>query len=237
MAKCSNGRADAQQALDDLFGQVATWRESSHDDGGYSAAYLHLRLFLDQLGRALGADFIETIYGEDDLLSASDRMALLSALLTGMFEDERGQTDRFSPAAIRDELKALAHGDAPILFAKKRGQSGRRDVTYRLALAEARAFYWDAWLKEIGVRPGERQAEICLAFGKTWDAFRKNRKAIDRDLGEQHTAQLEMQAVRLAKFVLERMDADQIRASLTAHLKSDGQAYQSALRLKVEPAE
>lgn len=227
-------RAKAHQALDELFDQVADWREASHDDGGYSAAYFHFRLFLGQIGGALGDDFIETIYGEDDLFSASNRMALLSSLLSGFFEDERGETDRYSPAAIRRELEALANGDAPILFAKRGGQSGRRDVTYRLALAEARAFYWDAWLKEIGVKPAERQAEICLAFGKTWDAFRKNRKALDRDLGEQHMAELEAKGARLARLVLTGMEASEIRVSLAPYLKSDGQAYQNTLRLKRE---
>lgn len=221
------GRSKAHEDLDRLFDSVALTHENGVER---ESAILELSLFLSGLGEHLGSEYVSAIYGSDDLHSAADRMMLVSALLTGIFGDRRGEVDKFSPTSIRREFAAIAEGDAPFLFAKQKGRSGKRENSYRLALVEARAFYWDSFLKTLGASPADRQGEILFAFGKTWDAIRKNRPALDEYLGQDFVRGQIEKAAAVAEILQNHPTADTTIDKIRPWLRADGQAYKDELR-------
>lgn len=220
------GRSKAHEDLDRLFDSVALTHENGVER---ESAILVLSLFLSGLGEHLGSEYVSAIYGSDDLHSAADRMMLVSALLTGIFGDRRGQADKFSPTSIRREFESIAEGDAPFLFAKQKGRSGKRENSHRLALAEARAFYWDRFLKVLGASSADRQNQISVAFGKTWDAIRKNRPALEEYVGEELVRDQIKQAERVAALLRNQTGADAAIEQIKPWLRADGQAYKNEL--------
>lgn len=220
-------RSKAHKDLDDLFASVAL----AHENGiERDSAVFVLSIFLSALGEHLGDEYVSAIYGSDDLHSAADRMMLLSALLTGFFGGRRGEADKFSPTSIRREFEAIAEGDAPFLFAKQVGRSGKRGNSYRLSLTEVRAFYWDSFLKALGASTADRQGEIAFAFGKTWDAIRKNRPALEEYLGQDFVKDQIERAAAAAEMLQNLAPDDTTIDKLRPTLRADGQAYKEELR-------
>lgn len=135
------------------------------------------RLALDVMQEALFA--MHKLLGEDLLKAAlgivdeMDRIALLETaarrlhVLSSIFG--MMPVDAAGPFAIAEEAWAIAHGDAPLMFARITGQK----VKHRVLKAKLEALAWDAYLEGLGLVPGDRHARIAKAFGADWSTIEK----------------------------------------------------------------
>lgn len=179
--------------------------------------------------RIAGNELLAAAYGASGRdTEASDGIALLGSrlrYLEWLFEDVEDEHAPYSIASAIHELEAIAGGDAPRLFSQLAAISGRRTNTYRLALRQAAAFGWEKYLSQMGKSAAQRQAEIQLAFGATWDAIRKWKPVIVATLGPDA---IERQ-MRWATAAASASTGEQ-QETYPAMLRADGQAYQDELR-------
>ncbi|GAA3714304.1 hypothetical protein GCM10022268_23850 [Sphingomonas cynarae] len=123
--------------------------------------------------KLLGKDLLTAALGDVDetdrialLETAARRLHVLSSVFGMMPVDAAG------PFAIAEEAWAVAHGDAPLMFARITGQK----VKHRVLKAKLEALAWDAYLEGLGLAPGDRHARIGKAFGTDWSTIEKWRQ-------------------------------------------------------------
>lgn len=78
-----------------------------------------------------------------------------------------------SVSELVEELYAVANGDAPKLFAKRRSSNGKRANSWRLARHQLRALAWERFLRAKGMAAGKAQDDVSSAFGTPWATIRQ----------------------------------------------------------------
>jgi hypothetical protein len=135
-----------------------------------------------------GEGMLAAVYGDDP--PSSDRRASLRRLGSRLYfakEVFRAfEWDRVpsSLSAAFDEIRAIAGGDEPHLFASFPRPNGQSKHGFKLARLKLAAFEWEAYLEKANIPLATRQAAITEAFGRPWDTIRKWRSEIEKTLGQ-----------------------------------------------------
>lgn len=202
-----------------------------HARSGWANVLTHDLLGI--VAQVAGRELLEAAYGpnpdSDDasavLQSLAHRIFLASELFASL-ENYSGPHPS-SLIAASHELRAIAAGDAPRIFAQHEAAKGHRTNAYRLALRQLAAFEWEAFLSERRDSVAARRAEISRAFGAQWDTIRKWRAPISLLLGSGRVEAAERYARLTAQegWPLRGRAHDDGDA-----LSADGRAYQDELR-------
>ncbi len=175
-----------KKALTQLHAEIERYyRMSAEDRRDWAAVSLGEALRLFSL--SCGPELVTLAYGEPQaqersaaLNTLSDRLGLCSLLFADL--EQLGSGHALSDASA--EAYLVSRGDKPHLFAPIPSVQGKRNTTYKIALAELRALQWDAWLAETGEKPEARHEAISAAFGYPWDSIRKWGSTLPSKLGE-----------------------------------------------------
>ncbi len=89
------------------------------------------------------------------------RTDLMSYAFASLEEDEAGLH------LVHDEIRYIAGGDKPVIFARLPGPK----VKIRVHFAKLMALAWNEYLDGLGISSVDRQAEISKAFGHPWDTI------------------------------------------------------------------
>lgn len=161
-------RDDALAAVDPIDGQ-----QLALDVVQEAMFIMHKLLGKDLLAMAIGT--IDETDRRLVLETAARRLHALSGIFGKMPVDAAG------PFSIVQEAISVSRGDAPLMFARLPGQK----VNNRIIRAKFEALQWEAYLKGRGMRAGECQQRIAMAFGSGWETIRRSwRRDVHASLDE-----------------------------------------------------
>ena len=193
------------------------FRAAQSESERFAAADRLLKWSLQAVFWAVGPQAMKILYGpavtenrHAALHRLWDRLRLVEALFDTLPEPKK---DLASIGALRDELLAVACGDAPRLTATL-----DKRVKYRRDHLLLNALGWDAYLQAKGMPAHKAQAKIADAFGRTWVAIFIAKKRLEQNLGADNVA-MHLQLARVGHLHY-AMHEDYLAA-----LKSDGDAF------------
>lgn len=140
------------------------------------------------LADCLGEYALSTLYGKDptDDAPTSEHLTTLASRLFSLSHVfvNYDRTAKSSLDAACDELRAIAGGDTPRLFAAQKGKQGLNNNHYRLAQHKLRALVWERFLQAQGNSAGDAQNAVASAFGAPWGTIYRWREPVAKYLGQ-----------------------------------------------------
>ncbi|RYD57203.1 MAG: hypothetical protein EOP83_21160 [Verrucomicrobiaceae bacterium] len=204
--------------------------ETEEDRQGWSRLLLHHAV--DFASKICGEEVIKDAYGsaiEGDRQDALDKIARRLSVVQSIYSPFDKLETPGSLWSAMSEVRAIANGDEPKLFAKLDGRRRR----YRLALTKLRALEWEAYLKALGVGSVERRARITVAYGYEWDTIYRWGDDIKSTLGADRVDTALRQAVLLHKHDMGKMLTGE--SSWEEALKADGLKHRKEMGFSVVP--
>jgi hypothetical protein len=220
-------RGDVEDVLAMAEDCREAFNEASNEDEKVAEArdLFHAATLL--LQRVVGAEALSVLYGpsppaeapvEDHMLALSGRLWLLSWVFP---KDAKGGSS--SVTAAREEIEAIAHGDAPRLFVEWKGRpQGLPINAHRVARHQLRALEWEAFFRSQGNSAAESQLAVQNAYVTTWPRIARWKTQVMRELGQEHLDKALNRAQRGKSPAGRRVRSVEDALAL---LKSDGEAY------------
>lgn len=115
----------------------------------------------DTVMKAAAGTLPESATRADVLHLMAARTDLVSYAFASLDDDEAGLN------LVHDEIRYIAGGDKPVIFARLPGPKTK----IRVYFAKLSALAWSAYLDGLGVPSVDRQAAISTAFGHPWDTI------------------------------------------------------------------
>lgn len=140
------------------------------------------------LADCLGEDALSELYGYEPDAEASNAEHL-RALADRLFRISHifathDRTSKSSFETAREELLALAAGDAPRIFVAQEGVKGRPINAYRRARHQLRALAWEAVLRSYNNSTADTHNLVATAYGEEWTTIARWKEPVIRELGQ-----------------------------------------------------